>query len=433
MKRNKQKQIKSILLGLLLLCVSPSIEVKADEATFTAELAKYTGKDSVTADEVYGWSNGIIALRLLDLNDTQIAGVLGNIACESGGNMFAIESHSSSFKSDTGESTKEFVTGNTYSFMNQNKPPLYTNDSGKTMTGRGHGLIQWSFGRATKLTEFTEEHNFAHVTVTHWGKSYDSGWEQCDCKIPDLAGQFAFMCEELTTSYKGVVSNLKKTTTVAAAAKVFHDDYEKSSNSDTSKRAAKGEEAFPLIAACEEVYGSGGSTSQTFSDAMVSTGVWDESTFMEYASLNERNLVLPTAESLDLEEYSGLRQWGVNIESENKIVVFVRESVFVLAILLSIYILFLYLAYWFDRVNNFVEVGVVPMLTFGRLRISPEEHESTFNIFNSSVDRSGVQTVNHKGMLQIVCVCFFFISVILSGVLFEMLMKLVQAISNYIG
>ena len=100
-------------------------------------------------------------------------------------------------------------------------------------------------------------------------------------------------------------------------------------------------------------------------------------------------------------------------------------------ILFEVWMMFIYLAYWFDRINNFIEVSLLSIITFGKLRISPDENECTFSV--KSLASSEMRTINHKKLLGVVIVGLAFGALIISGTIFVWLHAFVNKILSWIG
>lgn len=134
--------------------------------------------------------------------------------------------------------------------------------------------------------------------------------------------------------------------------------------------------------------GTGTSDSDTI-EALVSS--WLKSEYNEewgtYARINTSLIELPDGSGLSGSEREQLYAWKEVIESEDDfaIISFLRTCVAFIGILLVIYSTLIYLAYWVDRVNNFIEFSCLNALTMGRLVISPDDSISTFKSSSKKV------------------------------------------------
>lgn len=121
---------------------------------------------------------------------------------------------------------------------------------------------------------------------------------------------------------------------------------------------------------------------------------------------------LPDGSDLTQNEKMQLNKWKSDV-NDNKGVApinFFRTSVAFTGILVIIYALLLYLAYWLDRVNNVVEFSFLSILTLGKLAVSPDEIQSTF-----SPTTKGLKIVTHKDIITVVILCLIVGVFLVSG------------------
>lgn len=161
-------------------------------------------------------------------------------------------------------------------------------------------------------------------------------------------------------------------------------------------------------------------------------GVKDPVTGM-FTSLTETALKYPDRDELSDSELKGVSDWKSNIDygSEDGFIKYLRIGVMLFGIIFLVWIILIYLSYWFDRINNFIEIELLPILTFGRLRVSPDESDCTFNPKNFVKGQS--QTVNHRVVICICIIGIFFSILIISGVLYTILNSFVRAILGKLG
>lgn len=422
-------------IGIPIPGVSDAInEMKKKHENFINKLNEFLGYEASNT-EIRNWSLAIATLRADGFSDAAIAGILGNVKVEGGTKQFAIEGYSGK-KTTDGKDYTQFELGKSYDYGDI-EPSLYTSPkTGKTMGGEGHGLVQWSFGRANNLTRFADDSEFGYVTVTHWHKSYDGDMEQHTCKIPDMAGQVCFMVEELNTDYTDVKEQIKDLNNAWFAAKFFHDGYEKSGTDTLRERQTAANEALPLVEACTAVVSvseENEDVEQKVVDNLTSKKIWHEGEFASFSELVEKPLFFATREDLSQENLKGVIDWKNNIEyeSEDNVIKYIRVFVMLFGILFLVWILLIYLSYWFDRINNFLDLELLPIVTAGRLRVSPEENECTFN--PKSYSKGQAQTVNHRTVLFICMAGVFFAVLIISGYIYTLLNYLVRKMLSIIG
>lgn len=144
------------------------------------------------------------------------------------------------------------------------------------------------------------------------------------------------------------------------------------------------------------------------------------------------NIDLPTKDSLssDIQQWIQTMQEDIIYNNTKKPVIYMRALLASLAIMLCIYAVFLYFAYWLDRLNNFFEFHLLSLLTLGRLDISPDDKTSTFH---HSGKESKTRLVVHKDMVYIVVVLITASMVILSGAAFTYIQALIKFIAQVLS
>lgn len=128
--------------------------------------------------------------------------------------------------------------------------------------------------------------------------------------------------------------------------------------------------------------------------------VYDESHFLTTGlDLKDSPLLMPDKDMLTVNEQKQVANWSDNIDNQETTVVdWLRTLIAFLGILITIYSIFIYLAYWLDRVNNIIPFYVLPIITFHHLVISPDDTSS----FNPEVE--GQKAVIHKDIIKIVVI-----------------------------
>ena len=144
------------------------------------------------------------------------------------------------------------------------------------------------------------------------------------------------------------------------------------------------------------------------------------------------NVDLPTKDSLskDIQQWMETIQEDIIYNNTKKPIVFMRAFLAALAIVLCIYAVFLYFAYWLDRLNNFFEFHLLSMLTLGRLDISPDDKTSTFR---HSGKGSKTRIVVHRDMVYIVVLLITASMLVLSGAAFSYLQALISLIGHILS
>ena len=137
---------------------------------------------------------------------------------------------------------------------------------------------------------------------------------------------------------------------------------------------------------------------------------------------------------LSSDELGSLYDWKYNRDKMNEkgsLLWVVRMISMLFGILLTLYSILMYIAYWFDRINNIIDFSLVEMLSFKKLRISDTEEKCTFRA--RDIKSTEVKTVNHRAIVFITLTGLVFGALIISGVLYTLLLKLVNMVFNAIG
>ena len=164
---------------------------------------------------------------------------------------------------------------------------------------------------------------------------------------------------------------------------------------------------------------------QTIVNGMVSNGLMDESQFVAFEHLTQLNLSFPDRDLLSDEEIYNMELWknDLDAKSESLPARILRWFAMLFAIVLMSWSLLFYLAYWFDRVNNLIQVDMLRLITFGKLTVSPTEEECTFSV--RELAKGECRTVNNRKALEIVALCLAFGFLIISGVGFIWIRKFI--------
>lgn len=435
------KKSIQVLISLSFIILS-SFTVFASD--FDSELATFLGHDA-SEDEKHSYSLMISTLKADGLTTNAIAGIIGNISCESGGRIYTLEGYYPESKKTTdGTHYSSFQEGKSYDYGDV-KPATYKYPGGGEIGGVGHGIVGWSFGRADNLSKFAEEHtDFGSVTVKHWKISKDDPtWKQETCHIPNMAGQVAFMAQELNNSYKSVKESINNASSAKDAAKIFMDDYEKPATATLSERQSAAEKAVKVIEACTGVVGSSsaGGTNPDVNDttalANAMSGYWTEDQLSAFIKLSEDNIQTnyldnATRDNLSQSDLSNLANWEDNVNNSKKeygFIAIMRIIVMWIGIIFTIYILLLYLAYWFDRINSIIDLDVLSILTFGKLHVAFDEKEANFSL-GKKQDR---MTVRHRDILFICITGLIFGTLLITGTFYKLIAGIVNIILSKLG
>ena len=133
--------------------------------------------------------------------------------------------------------------------------------------------------------------------------------------------------------------------------------------------------------------------------------------------------------SLTVNQTYTLNNWVSTIDSsmqDTVLVTWMRRIVTWLGIAFTLWMIFLYLAYWFDRVNILFEFSLLPLISFNRLMVSPDENKCTWQFSEMIKAKSNEpMTVNNRAMIEIVIIGCIFGGLIISGILFKIVRLIV--------
>ena len=161
----------------------------------------------------------------------------------------------------------------------------------------------------------------------------------------------------------------------------------------------------------------------------ISGQVYDESYFLTTGlDLVDSPLLMPDKDMMTVNEQRQVAQWSENIDNNKTTVVsWLRTLIAFLGIMITIYSLLLYLAYWLDRVNNIIPFYVLPTITLGQLSISPDD-TSTFN-----PEVQGKKVVIHKDIIKIVIIGCTLGVLLMTGQMYNIIGFIWGKISSFFG
>lgn len=168
--------------------------------------------------------------------------------------------------------------------------------------------------------------------------------------------------------------------------------------------------------------------------AVVTGTKYLETDFVQDKGMNDMVIDFADKSSLSDSDLYNLKAWQSDIEkdeSEGILITGGRYAVLIFGILFEVWMLFIYLAYWFDRINNFVDIDLLKIVTFGRLVISPTEEECTFSM--KELAKGQTRTINHRHILYVCIVGLAFGTLIVSGKVFDVVNNIVTYALNKIG
>lgn len=149
--------------------------------------------------------------------------------------------------------------------------------------------------------------------------------------------------------------------------------------------------------------------------------------------LTETAVELPDRESLKKDQLKGVTDWKNNIdyENSNKLIGIVRVLVSFSGILFLVWMILIYLCYWVDRINNLIDIEFLPIITMGKLKVSPEENDCSF--FTVGKQKVEIKTVNHKAVIVICIIGIACAVLIITGKVYDLLTFLVRKMLNVLS
>ena len=143
----------------------------------------------------------------------------------------------------------------------------------------------------------------------------------------------------------------------------------------------------------------------------------------------------PIEEMLDIsiedfgqDDREALDNWKMNVEKEqekNSANAWIRRIVMLFGILITIWSLLVYIAYWFDRLNNLIDFSLLEILTFQRLSLSDTEETCTFSLRHLGERK---RTVNHRAILMVAVIGMVFGALLISGTLYKVVYVIVRKV-----
>lgn len=139
---------------------------------------------------------------------------------------------------------------------------------------------------------------------------------------------------------------------------------------------------------------------------------------------------LPSSEDLEISDRVKIANWKEDVEGRNDsgVISWLRAVVAFIGIIIVVYSSFLYIAYWFDRINNFIDISMLSILTLGRLAISPDDTTSTFN-----PETKGIKVVTHRNMIFICLLGIAFGVILLTGVIYDFIDWILGFVKKFVS
>ena len=165
-------------------------------------------------------------------------------------------------------------------------------------------------------------------------------------------------------------------------------------------------------------------------------GLIDEKEYVTYQKMEEAYVDLWSRNDLSDDELYNIEMWEEDVESTDLQTIIIDASrwfVMLLGILIIIWMLVIYLCYWLDAVNNFVDIEFLPAVTFKRLRRAELEEDVTWHLKGDEVEKGKPKTIDHKRLLLVVILGIILGALIVSGKLFDWVSDIFLWVIRFIG
>ena len=418
-------------------------EKTSESGTGKTDIAQLVQDIEKVCPDQSGWSDDrkkaqaecvalvLAALKTDGYTDAAMAGVCANMKFESHFDPYAWEGYSDYFDHYIAKDKK---------FTRENKG-----------TYGGAGLIQWTYGRHTDLSNYCQSADKDSAVVTGQYYTAEGVKSAADAKtyMGSAGTQTAFLLKEnkwnsgsknkawvKAAGYEYVdgFANLKKLKNAKQASANYTCCVEVPGNtvSAAQTRAATADQWLSLIQHTDIGSVGKSSSSSTESEKLKSQmdGYWTEEQLSTYDRLIEGYISFKDVdiEHLGQDEVSSIANWKDNIDYMNEdksIFSIVRLLAMIFGILLEFWGLLFYIAYWFDRINTFVPINLMSLLSFGNLSIAFDDLDANYHLAG---ENKGHKQLTHRQVLWVSGIALFFGTLFISGLMFKFILGIVTLI-----
>ena len=216
--------------------------------------------------------------------------------------------------------------------------------------------------------------------------------------------------------------------------KQLYEQYDSVSSTEFSVYSCKKAKSVDLVSSTGEVTSSGGNSSKNNNDDKVnvedgasvittSSGnyAYKDPVSGQIHELSDEVCEPAYLEDLSQDQLKGVSDWKNNIDyiHGGGIIKYIRIFVNLIGILFLVWMVLIYMSYWYDRINNFIDIELLPIVTAGQLKVSPEEDNCTFR--PKGLIKGTQQTVNHRAILGICLIGIGFAVLLISGKVYDLL------------
>lgn len=145
-------------------------------------------------------------------------------------------------------------------------------------------------------------------------------------------------------------------------------------------------------------------------------------------ALEEMPLIFRSGDDMSMSERDEISDWKQTLEykKEDKTHGVLRAIVMLVGIIIIVYSTLLFLAFQFDRINNFIDVPLLYFLSGGKMMTINEDEQSTYN----QADNKGAKMMKQKDICIMAVVGIIVGVLLLSGGLFEIISIIVSLIGK---
>lgn len=161
----------------------------------------------------------------------------------------------------------------------------------------------------------------------------------------------------------------------------------------------------------------------------------EEEYFIDVNKLEEASIPMPVRSDLiqssGVDKVKEIESWKSNIDNnkENSINRYIRASFMFVGILITLYSMLLYVAYQFDRINNFVDISLLSTMTVGRLNVAPEDTNGNFN----SATSGRAKYLKHKDIIIVSIIGVGIGVLLISGRIFSLMWGIKEFLDKLFG
>lgn len=160
---------------------------------------------------------------------------------------------------------------------------------------------------------------------------------------------------------------------------------------------------------------------------------WSDAALLNSCRLQEINYENlfsgASVQNMTQDDLEVLESWRDNVEAEKfSLIGTIRFIVVLVGILITIWGILIYLAFWFDHINSFIYLDALHLLTLGQLHICPPNEKPTFSLGKDVKDK----TVSHRQILFICGTAVLFGVMLISGVFYTIVAKFVNLIQSFL-